>query len=79
MQCEVVRAGNQFIERDQLNAGLARHRGGDERVAAQNLKAKTARALGNFKADAAQAKNAQRLAAQLRALQIFLLPLAGVH
>ena len=47
--------------------------------AADNLHAESAGALGHFKTDAAQAENAERLAAQLRALQVFLLPLAGVH
>ncbi len=44
-----------------------------------NLETKAAGALRHFHADAAEAENAQRFAAQLRALQVFLFPLAGVH
>src|ERR1035438_1392328 len=40
VQREVVRSGNQLVERDQLDAGFARYGSRHKRIAAQNLKAK---------------------------------------
>ncbi len=79
MQSEVVGAGDELVERDQADAVFARHGRGDKRIAADDFEAETARASGHFKPDAAEAENAEGLAAQLRALQALLLPLAGVH
>ena len=76
---EVVGAGDEFVERDELDAVFAGDGGGDEGIAAEDFKAEAAGALGDFKADAAEAEDAEGFAAQFRALQVFLLPLAGVH
>ena len=79
VQGEVVGLGEELVERDELDAVFARHGGGDEGIAADEFHAEAAGALGDFETDAAEAENAEGLAAQLRALKIFLLPLAGVH
>ena len=76
---EVVRPCDKFVERDQLDAGLARYGRGDEGIAADEFEAESASTPGDFKADAAEAENAEGLAAQLRALQVLLVPLACVH
>jgi len=77
--CGVVGRRNQLIERDQLDAVFARQCRRHKRIAANDLEAESLRTLGHFQANAPQPENAQRLAAQLRALQAFLLPFAGVH
>ncbi len=79
VQRDVVCLGKEFFQRQKRNAVLARHRRRDERIAADNFEAEASCALGHFKADAAEAEDAERLAAQLCALQAFLFPLAGMH
>ncbi len=79
MEREVVGAGDELFERDELDAVFARDGGGDEGVAADDFEAEAAGAACDFKADTAEAENAEGFAAQLRALQRFLFPLAGVH
>jgi hypothetical protein len=76
---EVIRASDQFVDRHQLDAVFTRYCFRDKRIAADDIESESARAFGHFKPNAAQAENAQRLAAQLGALQILLIPLAGVH
>ena len=76
---DVVRAGKELVERDQANAVFARNRGRHKRIASDDFESEAACAPRHFKPDAAQAENAERLAAQFRALQALLLPLARVH
>ena len=79
MKGEVVGSGDEFVERDQLDAGFARNSRGDKRIAAENVETESTRTPGHFKADAAEPENAESLAAQFRALQILLVPFAGMH
>ena len=65
MESDVVRAGNQLFECDELDAVLARDGGGDKGVAAEEFETEALGALGDFKADAAEAQNAEGFAAQL--------------
>ena len=68
-----------FVECDEADAVFAGDGGGDEGIAADDFEAEAAGAAGDFKSDAAEAEDAESLAAQLRALQTLLFPLAGVH
>ena len=79
MQCEVVRCRIKLFQRHQLDSQLAGHGSGHERIMRYHFHAEGARPLGHFQSHAPQPDNAQRLAAQLRALQRFLLPLAGTR
>ncbi len=79
VQREVVGLGEELFEGDQRDAVFAGDGGGDKWIAADDFEAEAAGALCDFKADAAEAENAERFAAQLCALQALLLPLAGVH
>ena len=79
MQRKVVGLGKELLDGDKSDSVLARQGRGDKGIGAHDLHAEPARAPGHFKTDAAEAQNAQRFGAQLGALQILLLPLAGVH
>ena len=79
MQGEIVCLAEELVHRQKSNTVFTGDCGGNERIAADDFEAETAGALGDFKADAAEAENAEGLATQLRALQTLLLPLAGVH
>ena len=79
MEGEVVRAGDELVEGDQLDAGFAGDGGGDKGIAADDLHAEAAGAPGDFEADAAQAEDAEGFAAELGALEELLFPAAGVH
>ena len=76
---EVIRAGDELVDCDETDSVFAGHGGGDKRVAADDLKAESAGTAGHFKPDAAEAENAECLAAQLSALEVLLVPLACVH
>ena len=73
---EVVRHCEQLLSRNQTNRVFARDRGRDKRVVAEEFHAELA---GDFETDAAEAEDAEFLAAQLGALEGFLFPFAGVH
>ncbi len=79
VQREVVGVLEDLVERGEGDAILARDDRRDERVVGDQLHAEGGGAPGDFEADAAEADDAERLAAQLRALQGFLVPFAGVH
>ena len=79
MQRNVVSLGVKRIDGEQLDAQLLGSCWRQVRVAADESHAEGARAMRCFRADPAQADNAERLAGQLRTLQTLLFPLAGVH
>ena len=79
VQRDVIRAGNQLLQRHQPDAVLSRHCGRHKRIAADNIQPKALGALRDLQSNPSQPQNAQRLAAQFRSLQALLLPLAGVH
>ncbi len=58
---------------------LAGDDGRDEWIVADDVHAEGLGAASDFEADAAEADDAERLVAELGALQRFLLPLGGVH
>ena len=63
MQRQIIRLGKQLLHGNQRNAVLARHRGRNKRVAADQLHAKSAGPLRNLKPNPPQAQNAQSLSA----------------
>ena len=69
VQGEVIGGGEHVIQRGKLDFRLARHLGGDEGIVRQHFHAEHARPPRHFHADAPQPDDAQRLAAQLGALQ----------
>ena len=79
MQGDVVRLGEQLVERRQRDVQLLREAGRDVGIVRDDLHAEGEGAAGNFDADAAQSDDAQGLAAKLAALQRLLFPLAGMH
>ena len=79
MQRDVVRLGEELVQRRQGDVQLLRQAGRDVRIVGDHLHAEGQRAARDFDADAAQSDDAQRLAAKLGALQRLLLPFAGVH
>ena len=79
MQSQIIGLCEKLFDADQRNAVLSRHSSRYKWIAAHQLHSESARALRHFKPDAAKAQDAQRLAAQFRALQALLLPLARVH
>src|SRR5271170_459784 len=65
MQRQVIRILEELFDRNQLDARLARNRGGDERIVPDQLHAKAPRALRDLQANPAEAENAESLVAQL--------------
>ena len=79
MQRDVVRLGVELIQRNHGDIQLLRQTRRDVRIVRDHLHTEGKGATRDFDADAPQSDDAQRLAAQLGALQRFLFPLAGVH
>ncbi len=79
VQREVVGLGAHVVERPELRAQLTGQFSRDERVVRDNLHAKRSRAHRHFLADAPEPDNAERLAAQLDAGELLLLPLVLLH
>ena len=73
------RLGEDFVDGHERDVVFARDDGGDEGVVAEQVHAEGLGAAGDLKADAAEADDAERFAAELGALQRLLVPLAGVH
>ena len=72
-----VAFGEDFVEGAELDAEGLEALGGDEGVVADDVHLEAAGATGDFGADAAEAEDAEGLAAQLDADELAALPLAG--
>ena len=79
MQREKVGRRADLVERQQLDAQAGGDLARDERIVRHDLHAERARALRHFLADAPEPGDAERLAAQLGAEKLLLLPLAVLH
>ena len=79
VQREVVGRRADLVEREQPGAVVRGEVGGDERVVGDDGHPEGAGAGGDFLADAAEADHAERLAADLDAGELLLLPLALLH
>ena len=79
MQRDVIRGSIKFIQARQADTLLLGHADGNKRIMPDDLHSEGARPPRHFHADAAEAGDSQRLAPQLRALQRFLFPPAGMH
>ena len=79
VQRQVVGRRAQLVERQQLDAEAVGDLLRDERIVRDDAHAERARALRHFLADASEAGDAERLAAQLGAEEPLLLPLAVLH
>ena len=79
MQRDVIRRRIEFVEPRQPDPLLFRHRHRHKRIVRHQIHAKRPRPPRDFHANPSQPDDAQRLRAQLRPLQRFLLPLARVH
>ena len=79
MQGEVVGRGKDFVERAELGADLRSQLRRDERVVRDDLHLEGSRAGGDLLSDAAEADDAERLAAELAAGKLLLLPLVRLH
>ena len=79
VQREVVGLLEDLVDGDEGDVVLAGDDGRDEGIVADEVHAEGLGAASDFKADAAEADDAERLAAKFGALQRLLLPLAGVH
>src|ERR1700709_2925715 len=76
---EVVGGFQDLVDGDQGDVVLTGDDRGDEWIVADEVHAEAGGAAGDLEADAAEAYDAEGLAAQLLALEGFLVPLAGVH
>ena len=72
---EVVGGLEDLVDGDEGDVVLAGDDGGDEGVVADEVHAEAGGAAGDFEADAAEADDAEGLAAELGALEGFFLPL----
>ena len=79
VQRDVVGAGEQVVERHQLDAEVGGHLLGDERIVRDDAHAERRGAARHLLADAAEAGEAERLVAHLLAEKLLLLPLALLH
>ena len=68
-----------FVERDEFDFDFSRGRGRDERIVGEHFHFERASAAGHFGADAAEADEAQRLAAQLGAGERGFFPFARMN
>ncbi len=79
MEGEKVGGFEDFIDGDEGDAILAGDDRGDEGVVADEVHAESRGATGDFKANAAEADDAEGLAAEFGALEGFFVPFSGVH
>src|SRR5204863_7156354 len=79
VQRQIVGRGADLVERQELDAEPRRDFRRDVRIVRDDAHAERARALRNLLADAAQAGDAERLAAQLGAEEALLLPPGVLH
>ena len=68
VQGEIIGGSEELVHGDEADAVFAGHGGGDKGIAADDFEAETAGAARYFKPDAAEAEDAECLAAQLRRL-----------
>ena len=79
MKRKKVALGEDVINGHERNVVFAGDHGRDERVVTDQVHAESMGAAGDLKADATEADDAQRFAAELGALQGLLVPLALMH
>ena len=79
MECKVVAGGKELLSGHETNSGFASDGCGDKRVVPDQFKAKAAGALGDLKADPAESEDAEGLAPEFDARDVFLFPAAGMH